>query len=137
MAATRRPPHLPLAASRLVRCPARPAARRHAEAEFCSEQAASRWRVLALVGGFDCAMFVVRAAAKAFSGEALGRSLLLQLGNMVALYSAMALLNSRSRRGGSRAAQQVRRGRVGEHACRRRAMQLPRPPRRTSGGALV
>ncbi|PRW57078.1 hybrid sensor histidine kinase response regulator [Chlorella sorokiniana] len=77
-----------------------------AEAEYCSEQAASRWRVLALVGGFDCAMFVVRAAAKAFGGEPLGSSLLLQLGNMVALYSAMALLNARSRRGGSRAAQQ-------------------------------
>jgi signal transduction histidine kinase len=57
-------------------------------------------------------MFVVRAAAKAFGGEPLGSSLLLQLGNMVALYSAMALLNARSRRGGSRAAQQVR------HACK-------------------
>lgn len=62
-------------------------------------------------------MFVVRAAAKAFSGEALGRALLLQLGNMVGLYTAMALLNTRSRRRGSRAAQQVRRG--GGHACRR------------------
>lgn len=62
-------------------------------------------------------MFVVRAAAKAFSGEALGRALLLQLGNMVGLYTAMALLNTRSRRRGSGAAQQVRRG--GGHACRR------------------
>lgn len=107
-----------------------PSLLRQAEAEYCSEQAASRWRVLALVGGFDCIMFVVRAAAKAFGGEPLGSSLLLQLGNMVALYSVMALLNSRSRRGGSRAAQQVR---CSGRAC----VALPPPATTTAAAAHV
>lgn len=78
-----------------------------AEGEFMAGEASSRWRVLALVAGFDCAMFVVRAVAKVVSGTAIGASLVAQLANMALLYALTALLNARSRRLGSRAAHQV------------------------------
>ena len=78
-----------------------------AEGEFAGEQASSRWRVLALVASFDCVMFLVRAAAKLVSGEGIARSLIAQLANMTMFHVAIAALNARSRRLGSRAAQQV------------------------------
>jgi len=77
------------------------------EGEFMAGEAESRWRVLALVASFDCAMFVVRAVAKVISGVAIGSSLAAQLANMALLYSLTAVLNARSRRLGSKAAQQV------------------------------
>jgi hypothetical protein len=84
-----------------------------AESEFAAEQASSRWRILALVGGFDCVMFLVRGAVKLAAAQAVGRSLLAQMANMVLLYSLIALLNARTRRLGRRAAHQV------AHWCRR------------------
>jgi hypothetical protein len=87
------------------------------EGEYAAEQASSRWRVLALVGAFDCLMFVVRAAAKLAAAEPVGRSLLAQLGNMALLYSLIGLLNARTRRMGVRAAHQVRPG-YHKAACR-------------------
>jgi hypothetical protein len=52
-------------------------------------------------------MFLLRAAAKLVSGEGIARSLIAQLANMTMFHLAIAALNARSRRRGSRAAQQV------------------------------
>jgi hypothetical protein len=57
-------------------------------------------------------MFLIRAAAKLVSGEGIARSLIAQLANMTMFHLAIAALNARSRRLGSRAAQQVGAGQL-------------------------